>query len=205
MAKGKHKVVRSGLHASPTHLLHRSLQLALDFHTEAAGPSAVTQRQFTVLAAAAAADGLTQNDLVRATGIDRSTLADLVARLLAKGLLRRERSVTDARANVVRLSEKGRDALDAGGQAAADADERLLSLLSPKKRESFLKTLAHLAAVADAPPEARKPRRAGVKAEADSEASPAKVKKKAKKAKSDKADKAAKSGKAARAEVEAAA
>jgi DNA-binding MarR family transcriptional regulator len=163
MAKGKSKVERDGLGSSPTHLLHRALQLALDFHAEAAGPAAITQRQFTVLAAAGAAEGLTQNDLVRATGIDRSTLADLVARMLTKGLLERERSTTDARANTVRVSGAGRDALAAGAGAAAAADARLLALMPPKKRESFVKTLASLAAAADAPLEpkikATKPRK----------------------------------------------
>ena len=149
MAKGKNKIVRDGLNSSVTHLLHRALQLALDYHADAAGQASLTQRQFTVLSAAGAADGLTQNDLVRATGIDRSTLADLVARLLAKGLLQRERSATDARANTVRLSDAGREALGAGAGAAGAADERLLALLSPKKRESFLKTLSALASTAD--------------------------------------------------------
>src|SRR5471030_315701 len=149
MAKGKTKVAGDGLGASATHLLHRALQLALDFHAEAAGPATITQRKFTVLSAAGAADGRTQNELVRATGIDRSTLADLVARMLAKGLLERERSATDARANTVRLSPAGRAALDAGAGPASTADARLLGLLSPKKRETFLKTLAALAAHAD--------------------------------------------------------
>jgi MarR family transcriptional regulator, temperature-dependent positive regulator of motility len=152
MAKSKGKISRDGLSASATHLLHRTLQLALDYHTEAAGAGAITQRQFTVLAAAGGADGLTQNDLVRATGIDRSTLADLVARMIAKGLLERERSTTDARANNVRLSAAGRAALGQGAGAAATADERLLALLAPKKRETFLKTLTALAAAADEPP-----------------------------------------------------
>ncbi len=151
MAKGKVKLQDDTLTGSVTHLLHRTLQLALDFHAEAAGPAAITQRQFTVLTAAGAGDGLTQNDLVRATGIDRSTLADLVARMLAKGLLVRERSVTDARANSVRLSDAGRAALDAGAGPAAGADARLLGYLSPKKRDGFLKTLAALAAAADDP------------------------------------------------------
>jgi DNA-binding MarR family transcriptional regulator len=192
MAKTKHKAERGDLSASPTHLLHRTLQLALDFHAEAAaGPASLTQRQFTVLAAAGAVDGLTQNDLVRATGIDRSTLADLVARLLAKGLLLRERSATDARANVVRLSPSGRDALEAGAGAVSTADERLLGLLSPKKRDGFLKALSLLAAVADEPAEARaaRPRDRG-----DAAAVHGGKKKKAKKAK--KAAKAAKGGQA---------
>jgi len=151
MSKGKSKAPRSGLNGSATHLLHRALQLALDFHAEAAGPTAITQRQFTVLAAAGAVEGTTQNDLVRATGIDRSTLADLVARMLAKGLLERERSATDARANSVRLSPAGRAALDVGADAAAKADERLLELLPPKKRDGLMKGLAVLAETADAP------------------------------------------------------
>ncbi len=155
MAKGKTKFAADGLGASATHLLHRTLQLALDFHTEAAGSATITQRQFTVLAAAGAADGHTQNGLVRATGIDRSTLADLVARMLAKGLLERERSATDARANTVRLSSSGRAALGAGVGPAAAADARLLALLAPKKRQTFLKILSALAAAADDPDAAR--------------------------------------------------
>ena len=181
MAKGKTKVAGDGLRASATHLLHRALQLALDFHAEAAGPATITQRQFTVLAAAGAADGRTQNDLVRATGIDRSTLADLVARMLAKGLLQRERSATDGRANTVRLSAPGRAALDAGTGPSAAADARLLALLAPKKRTTVRKILAALAAAADNPGEAvAKP----VKAPKVKSAKPAKKKKKkAKKAK----------------------
>lgn len=149
MAK-KHKVSDGGLSQSATHLLHRVLQLALDFHADAAGPAGLTQRQYTVLAAAGAADGVSQSELVRATGIDRSTLADLVARMISKGLLERERSATDARANTVRLSDAGKVALAEGGRPASQSDQRLLQLLPPKKRESFIKTLTTLAAAADA-------------------------------------------------------
>ena len=170
MAKGKTRSDEDGLGASVTHLLHRSLQLALDMHAEAA-PTEITQRQYTVLAAAAAIDGQTQNDLVRATGIDRSTLADLVARMLAKGLLERQRSATDARANTVRLSDAGRQALIASSGPAAAADEKLLSYLPAKKREGFLKALGILANAADHPfdVEARpiKERRVKAKASGD--------------------------------------
>ncbi|MBV9995964.1 MAG: winged helix-turn-helix transcriptional regulator [Caulobacteraceae bacterium] len=156
MAK-KQKGADGGLSQSVTHLLHRVLQLALDFHTEAAGQSGLTQRQFTVLAAAGASEGVSQSDLVRATGIDRSTLADLVARMITKGLLERERSTTDARANCVRLSEAGRAALTEGVRPAARSDARLLGLLPSKKREAFLKTLTTLAAAADAAGSPAKP------------------------------------------------
>ena len=94
------------LDRSPSHLLHRALQRALDIYAETAGPTAVTQRQYAVLSAVAAREGLTQADLVRSTGIDRSTLAELVARMLGKGLIARERSNEDGRANTVSLTDK---------------------------------------------------------------------------------------------------
>jgi DNA-binding MarR family transcriptional regulator len=148
MAKAGRKAAGAGLESSVTHLLQRAVRVALDFHAEAAGASAVTQRQYTVLAAAGAKEGQNQNDLVRATGIDRSTLAELVSRMLSKGLLKRERSTTDARANAVSLSAAGA-ALAEGAGAAAAADELLLGLLAPKKRDSLMKILASLSGAAE--------------------------------------------------------
>jgi DNA-binding MarR family transcriptional regulator len=199
MAK-KPKSSDGGLSQSVTHLLHRVLQLALDYHAEASGPAGLTQRQYTVLAAAAAADGVSQSDLVRATGIDRSTLADLVARMMAKGLLERERSATDARANTVRVSQGGKQALTEGGKPAARSDARLLDLLPPKKRESFVKTLTTLAAAADGPVKAAAPRASKVKA-----ASPKAPKVKAEKARPAKAASVKKKGKKAKKQPKAAA
>lgn len=37
------------LAASPSHLMHRALQLALDIYVEEIGPDGLTQRQFAVL------------------------------------------------------------------------------------------------------------------------------------------------------------
>lgn len=133
------------LERSPSHLLHRALQLALDIYTVETGPVAITQRQYAVLAAVAANEGLSQTDLVRATGIDRSTLADLVGRMIAKGYLARERSAEDARANTVKLDEAGRAVLDATAPRVAAADQRILELLGAKKRDPFIEALRRLA------------------------------------------------------------
>lgn len=151
------KKTRSGpLDASPSHLMHRALQLALDIYADEVGPGGPTQRQFAVLEIAARNEGLTQTDLVRATGIDRSTLADLVARMTAKGLLNRARSTLDGRAKAVSLSEEGRALLEASRDKVAAADRRILALLPKAKRDSFMKLLADLAAVADAEPDKAK-------------------------------------------------
>lgn len=144
------------LDGSASHLLHRALQVALDLYAEEFGAAGVTQRQYAVLSAVEAREGLTQTDLVRITGIDRSTLADMAARMITKGLLERQRSAADARANAVRLTEAGRLALEEARPKMAAVDARLLKLISGGKRETFTNLLADLIAAADAPPAAEK-------------------------------------------------
>ena len=184
---GKKTDAGKALERSPSHLLHRALQLALDIYAEETGPDAITQRQYAVLAAVAVHEGLTQTDLVRATGIDRSTLADLVARMIGKGLLARERSALDARANTVSLTAAGRESLAVATPRVASADARILKLLPARKRDAFLDILGDMSHAAE------------MFAEAAEAESGAKAKKKAKKAK-DKPAKAAKAAKAAKPE-----
>ncbi|WP_395651175.1 MarR family winged helix-turn-helix transcriptional regulator [Brevundimonas sp.] len=182
---GKSK--RSGaLAESPSHLMHRVLQLALDIYSEEAGADGPTQRQFAVMEAVSAKSGLTQTDLVRATGIDRSTLADLVARMTTKGLLEREKSAIDARAKAVKLSEAGTALLEAARPRVEAADRRILALLPKGKREGFIELLSDLANAADAAPDLAK---AEVKAAKKSQKEARKAEKLARKA--DGTDKAA--------------
>jgi DNA-binding MarR family transcriptional regulator len=185
---GKKIDAGKALDRSPSHLLHRALQLALDIYAEETGPDAVTQRQYAVLSAVAAQEGLTQTDLVRSTGIDRSTLADLVARMIGKGLLARQRSTADARANTVRLTDPGRASLEAAKPRVAAADARIMKLLPTRKRDAFLSVLRDMGKVAES--------MAG--AEEAATAPRQKKKKKLKAAKPTKASKPAKGGKSAR-------
>ena len=157
MVKSGKQARRAGTLAdSPSHLMHRVLQLALDIYAEEAGTNGPTQRQFAVLEAVSVKSGLTQTDLVKATGIDRSTLADLVARMTTKGLLARERSSLDARAMAVSLSAEGQALLDAARPRVEAADKRIMGLLPKAKRDGFLELLSELAASADAAPEQAK-------------------------------------------------
>jgi len=156
------KSARSGAGAlarSPSQLLHRAQQLALDIYAEELGPAAVTQRQFALLTAVAAYEGATQSDLVRVTGIDRSTLADMAARMIGKGLLARERSTSDARANAVRLTPAGRAALEDAAPKVARADARLLKLLGEASRRQglvgLLRDLVMAGEALQAPPPAK--------------------------------------------------
>ena len=74
----------TALQNSPGHMLRRAGQYAADVFAQNAGKSGLTPRQFAVLQAVHKNEGLSQTDLVNLTGIDRSTLADMVSRLIAK-------------------------------------------------------------------------------------------------------------------------
>ncbi len=84
------------LETSATHLLHRAAQHAtqlFDAQSEASKFD-LTERQVSVLMALELNEGASQTRLVELTGIDRSTLADMVRRLIKKGLIERGRSRT---------------------------------------------------------------------------------------------------------------
>lgn len=164
----KEKIAKgvAALDRSPSHLLHRAQQAALDIYAEEFGAGGITQRQYAVLAAAADNAGATQTDLVRITGIDRSTLADMAARMIKKGLLERQRSTADARANAVQLTEQGLATLSEARPKMAQADARVLKLLSGGGRRTtfvgLLKDLvqAHETVAAPKPAKAEKPAKA---------------------------------------------
>lgn len=141
MAMGTLGEVRD-LNKSAYHLLKRAGQFAADLYSQEVGDRGLTHRQFAVLLTVAQNEGLSQTRLVETTGIDRSTLADLVARLLKKGLLQRKRTREDARANAIRLSAAGRRALLATQPGAATADRRLLNLLPSGQRNEFIAALS---------------------------------------------------------------
>lgn len=132
---------------SASHLLHRAEQIASDRFSRLF--EAVTLRQFAVLAAIDEEPGLSQSALVRATGIDRSTLADMMNRLAKRGLVIRTSSPSDLRAYSVKLSKSGADILHAATLSARAADAAILDLLPRTKRKAFLATLTKLSRLAE--------------------------------------------------------
>ena len=139
---------------SPIHLLHRAGQCAEDlFHAEIKDRD-LTPRQLAVLLAVARTEGLSQTGLVARTGIDRSTLADIVRRMQKKGLLQRRRAKEDARAYAVRLTEEGRRTLRAAEPVAKRVDARILEALPVRQRGQFIAELTAIVAAFEKPPPA---------------------------------------------------
>src|SRR5262245_53559828 len=96
--------IGSQLDRSTIHLLHRARQWASAI-CQAELSDDLTPRQFVVLLTVARKGGVSQTHLVEQTGIDRSTLADVVRRLVIKGFLKRRRTRADARQYAVTLTE----------------------------------------------------------------------------------------------------
>jgi len=127
---------------SAIHLLHRAGQCAGDLFSAEVMHDGLTPRQYAVLLSISRQEGLSQTDLVACTGIDRSTLADIIRRMLNKSLIKRHRTKKDARVYSVSLTDEGRAALRAAEPAALQADARLLAALPPERRGEFLESLA---------------------------------------------------------------
>lgn len=134
---------------SPSHLLKRAAQYSNLIYMGEVGKSGLTHRQFTVLLAVDTNDGKSQTDLVKLTGIDRSTLADLVSRLLAQGYLQRKRTRDDGRTNSIRITTVGKKMLKMAQPGAEEVDKQLISLIPSPDRRSFIDNLAVLAAEMD--------------------------------------------------------
>ena len=139
---------------SPIHLLHRAGQVAGDVFAAKMSRSEITPRQYAVLVTVAHNEGLSQTHLVELTGIDRSTLADVVRRMLKKGLLQRRRTKEDARAYAVKLTDEGLKILEKTEVQARHVDNRILEVLPPRQREQFLRDLTTIIeALSDISPE----------------------------------------------------
>ncbi len=173
------------LRKSPGHLLRRAQQFAHDLYSKEVGSSGPTPRQFEVLHTVSKNEGLSQTDLVRATGIDRSTLADMIARMIKKGLLSRSRTKEDARANAVSITAAGKRMLNGAMNSVAKAERDALSVLPKTQQGAFMKALSTYAEAldkmeAEAAAPARKPRakkKAAKKVTKTARKSPAKRKK----------------------------
>jgi DNA-binding MarR family transcriptional regulator len=134
------------VNASTLHLLHRVHQCAGELFQSHMNGLDVTTTQYTVLVAAQEKDGLSQQDIINATGIDRSTVSQVVQLLIRKGLLKRRRTRHDARAYSVSLTDAGRDMLKASEPIVGRIEEVLVEALPAARAKVFVANLRTIVA-----------------------------------------------------------
>jgi DNA-binding MarR family transcriptional regulator len=83
-------------------------------------------------------DGLTQKQLLDKLEVEQATLANTLARMERDGQIQRQPHPTDKRAQVITLTELGRDLERQAVEAAADADAALFSGFRRFERELMI-------------------------------------------------------------------
>ncbi|WP_422003273.1 MarR family winged helix-turn-helix transcriptional regulator [Reyranella sp.] len=134
------------LASRPGFLIRRLHQIHLSLFAEECAAFDVTPVQFSILSAVAAQPGLEQAALGREVGVDRATLANVVARLARRGLLRRVPGRADRRLKHVHPTASGRRLLARMETAARRAHDRTVAALPPRERARFVAALRRLVA-----------------------------------------------------------
>jgi DNA-binding MarR family transcriptional regulator len=106
----------------------------------------VTSPQFAVLFALGGLDEADQRTIGRAASLDRSTVADVVDRMVRRGYLERRRDPHDQRRNLLSLSVEGRALLEDLMGRGRSMNDALLGTLEPEERTEFLRLLAKFVA-----------------------------------------------------------
>lgn len=128
---------------APGHLL----RLAQQTHTEAWARlvQTVTGPQYAVLVVVDGWRNVDQKRVGHLASLDRSTLADIVTRLAARGWLERNVDAADQRRRLISLTEYGTAQLPQLTEAARKVQSTLLAPLAADERAHFVDLLARVA------------------------------------------------------------
>lgn len=135
------------------HLLRRALQAMNLLWTEDVSPT-ITSPQFAALNALYREPNIDQRTLGERISLDRSTMAEVVARLSSKGLIKATRDPRDGRRKTIQLTPKGLIALQRLIPRTRVMTGRLVGALQKQEQADLLRLLT---AVVDAN-ERRRPR-----------------------------------------------
>lgn len=132
------------LQVLPTWLLSRAALTGDRLVSAELDEEGVRKSHYRVLVALDDDGPLSQAELGRRLGIDRSDMAAAVAELEQRELLARTRDEHDRRRNVVVLTKQGEAALARMNEAVDRAQAALLAALTAKEREQLVQLLTRL-------------------------------------------------------------
>jgi DNA-binding MarR family transcriptional regulator len=127
-------------HPHVGHLIRRAQQIhTLLWNAEVSDE--VTSPQVLVLVALSRTPGMDQRTLGASVSLDRSTTADVVDRLMKRGLLERTRDPNDRRRNILRLTAGGASLLQAIAPRTEIMNAHLISVLPTDDQAELLRLL----------------------------------------------------------------
>jgi DNA-binding MarR family transcriptional regulator len=120
------------------HDMRRRLDTSLDQQLARDAALSAADHQLLVPLFEAPDQRLRPRDLCRAVGWDRSRLSHQMRRMEQRGLVSREECCTDARGTVIRLTEEGRQAIQAAEPGHVETVRRyFIDLLSPEEVDAL--------------------------------------------------------------------
>lgn len=126
------------------YLIRLCQQRAVDLFVEEVGVDGPNPRQFSVLINVFQNPGMSQTALVEASGIDRSTLTEVLKRMIDRGMISKRRAAEDQRTNALFLTEMGLAALESAFEDAERVQQHILSPIPEAGREEAIAILTAL-------------------------------------------------------------
>jgi DNA-binding MarR family transcriptional regulator len=131
----------------PGYQIRRMQQIAVAIFLRETEPYGITPVQCAAMMTVRKGPGMDQRTLARSIAFDTSTIAGVIDRLEARGLVRRNMSTEDARVRLITLTDKGRTLLQSLMPSVVRAQDRMLAPLSKSKRTEFMRMLSKLVSV----------------------------------------------------------
>jgi MarR family transcriptional regulator, lower aerobic nicotinate degradation pathway regulator len=134
------------LNSLPGHDIRRLHQIAVALFMAETEPFGITPVQYAALQAVQNAPGTDQRTLARTIGFDTSTIAGVIDRLEARGLMQRSASAQDRRVRLLALTDAGQRLLADVMPSMLRAQAGILAPLPEAEQREFMRMLAVLIA-----------------------------------------------------------
>lgn len=128
----------------PGYHIRRLQQIAVAIFLQETESLGMTPIQYAALQGIANAPGIDQRSLARSIGLDTSTIASVIDRLEARGLVQRGTSPDDRRVRLLTLTANGASELAAVLPSMQRAQQRILEPLPKAERDEFMRMLRTL-------------------------------------------------------------
>jgi DNA-binding MarR family transcriptional regulator len=132
------------LETLPGHQIRRLQQIAVALFMQETEALGLTPVQFAALQAVCNQPAIDQRTLAARIGFDTSTVASVIDRLEARGLMARSASPDDRRVRRLALTPAGTALLQAALPGMHRAQHRMLAPLPEAQRKSFMRMLGRL-------------------------------------------------------------
>jgi MarR family transcriptional regulator, lower aerobic nicotinate degradation pathway regulator len=140
----KRETVSIDMDELPGYYIRRLHQIAAAIFLQETEAHGLTPVQFAALSKVGLTPGVDQRTLAGSIGLDTSTIAGVIDRLEARGLMLRNASSEDRRVRLLSLTSEGQSLLRAIEPDMLKAQQRILKPLPAAERDAFMRMLRKL-------------------------------------------------------------